>query len=70
MAFRRTFIKKVFVYGMCFLSSGLGGPAFPKTLSIFRTYFSVNNISYTSIQLQVYNSMINRDKINRVKCLY
>ena len=26
---------------------------------------SVNNILSTSIQLQVYNSMINREKINR-----
>ena len=28
--------------------------------------FSINNILITSIQLQVYNSMINREKINRI----
>ena len=27
---------------------------------------SVNNISLTSIQLQVYNSMVNKEKINRI----
>ena len=28
--------------------------------------YSVNNILLTSIQLQVYNSLINREKINRI----
>ena len=35
-------------------------------LTLKTGYFSVNDILLTWIQLQVYNSMINREKINRM----
>ena len=34
--------------------------------AILSTFISVNNMLLTSVQLQVYNSMINREKINRI----
>ena len=39
---------------------------FPKIAILVFVVLSVNNILLTSIQLQVYNSMINREKINRI----
>ena len=35
-------------------------------INMFEPTVSVNNILLTSILLQVYNSMINREKINRI----